>query len=480
MIVMALVLVAALSSCSNDNDGNGTTDSVDQPGGGSNTSVSGNAARPSSEPALLAMTGASGLEGSSKVPFTVVLAEPASAPVQLSYTTSDGTAEAELDYKTVESGTVTIPPGEQSTIIEIETIADGEIEDDETVNLTITPSGSSTAELGGPITATGIIKDGDHIPALAVTATEAQEGGQVKFQISVLAYSFQDLMVEYATVDASAVAGEDYAGTSGFLTVSADEGFANLEIETFTDDDPELRESFLMSFKLSESSALLLGGPGSPLDPFGPLGGLQDPADPLVRPEDPFGPLGGLQDPADPLVRPEDPFGPLGGLQDPFGSPFGGPATNATVLAAGIILDDAPIAASPINDAPANVSPLKATISDSSAEEGDTITFRVTLSDIAADNMSFRYTMYGSGNDLGLPGSADADVDFIAETGRVTIPAGSITARLQVRTLIDEDPEGDEVFSVRLDDPQPAQLDGAVIVLDDNDATATGTIIDRS
>ena len=447
-----------LGSCSNDSDsnsnvasnGNGDsniasngTGASGEPAGASGGS--GGSGSASSAPAQFAATGGYGWEGLPAVPFTVVLAEPATSPVSFTYTTSDGSAEAGLDYEAVEAGVATIPAGQQSTVIEVKASEDGETESDETVNITITPSGDNTAGLSGAVTATGIIKDNNHVPALSVTEMEAQEGDIAQFQITLLTFTEQSVTVEYETMDASATAGEDYVAASGSINIVPGAGIASLEIETLPDDRSEIRESFLVSFKVSESSALLLGGPG---------GGPIEPVDPLVRP-DPFdGPEGG----------PIEPF-------DPFGSPFGIPIPDTTVLAAGLILDEAPTAA----ETDETVT-LAVEISDASAGEGDPMTFTVTLPDIMAEDMSFRYQLYGANNELGLPGTAGKDIDFIDATGRIIIPAGSISGQVQVRTLADNEPEGEEIFTVRLDDPMPAQLGGASIRLDEDAATGTGTI----
>ena len=442
VIGVALGLVASLGSCSNDD-----TATPDDPAADSETGTGAQ----TGAPARLAVTGDYGLEGFAPVPFKVVLAEPASTPVTLTYDTSDGSAEAGMDYHAVTSGTVTIPSGQQSAEIKVASIADEEVESDETVKITVTPSADSAA-LGGPVSATGIIKDNDREAPFGVTTIKPEtlegspEGSPVKFEVNLFAYSEQSVTVEYATINDSAVAGEDYVASSGTFEIDPIASSAVIEIDTLPDDELELRESFLVSFKLAEGTDLLLG---NPIDPFGLPVGPQDQLDPLVRPVEPF----------DPIVRPDD----------PFSTPLGSFSTDITLLAAGIILDESrPQAASGAS--------LTVEIDDSTAVEGDTMIFVVTLSDIALDNISLRYTLYGSGNSLGLPGTASGNEDYIDEIGRVVIPTGSASARVQVRTLTDEQPEGEEIFTVRLDDPQPSQLDGKTITLDEDSVTGTGTI----
>ena len=89
--------------------------------------------------------------------------------------------------------------------------------------------------------------------------------------------------------------------------------------------------------------------------------------------------------------------------------------------------------------------------------------FTVTLSEVQATDVVVSYTT--------VDGTATGGQDYVPTSGTVTIPAGSLTATIQVEILYDELVEGNEVFYVQLSCPVGATL------LDD---LGVGTIIDTT
>jgi len=90
--------------------------------------------------------------------ITVQLSAAAGKEVKINYTTSDGSAEAGLDY-TTNFGTLTFAPGETSKTFSVAVMVDGIAESDETVNLTLgTPVNAS---LGTPFSAVLTITNDD-------------------------------------------------------------------------------------------------------------------------------------------------------------------------------------------------------------------------------------------------------------------------------------------------------------------------------
>ena len=87
--------------------------------------------------------------GTSTLTFTVTLSVASPQSVTVDYATSDGTAEAGLDY-TAASGTLTFTPGETTQTVPVTVLNDTAFEPDETLVLTL--SGASNATIA---TATG-------------------------------------------------------------------------------------------------------------------------------------------------------------------------------------------------------------------------------------------------------------------------------------------------------------------------------------
>ena len=123
--------------------------------------------------------------------------------------------------------------------------------------------------------------------------------------------------------------------------------------------------------------------------------------------------------------------------------------TVGTARANGIITDD---------DAPPSLS-----IADSSATEGNTgqapMSFSVSLSEVSGFDVSADFST--------VDGSANAGSDYVAANGVISIPAGSLTAAVDVQVIGDTDEEANETFTVTLSNPANATL---------GDASAIGTI----
>ena len=116
--------------------------------------------------------------------------------------------------------------------------------------------------------------------------------------------------------------------------------------------------------------------------------------------------------------------------------------------------DDAP---KPVQQATPTI-----TIADVSADEGDTMTFTVTVSPAHTSDITLHYETV-DGTAISQP-----DVnDYTAASGSVTIAANTSSATFVVNTTEDDDIEIDDQFTVNLSNPSY----GAI-----SDGTATGTI----
>jgi hypothetical protein len=105
-----------------------------------------------------------GTSGSALASFAVTLTATAAAPVTVHYTTVNGTATAGTDV-TAATGTLTIPAGVSTGIIQVAILGDTTPEADETFGVTLSTV-SANAVLG-TAQATGTIRNDDGAPALA-------------------------------------------------------------------------------------------------------------------------------------------------------------------------------------------------------------------------------------------------------------------------------------------------------------------------
>ncbi|MEB3232910.1 MAG: Calx-beta domain-containing protein, partial [Leptolyngbyaceae bacterium] len=143
--------------------------------------------------------------------------------VTVDYVTQNGTALAGEDYQAI-SGTVTFAPGEVSQVIEIPINGDTIVEADEQFQVILSNSvGAVLADHTGFITITNDDTPSPVVPTLSVQGTTVTEGQAqvVVFEVAISAATDQAVTVDYATVNQSATAGQDYEAVQGTLTFGA-------------------------------------------------------------------------------------------------------------------------------------------------------------------------------------------------------------------------------------------------------------------
>lgn len=173
--------------------------------------------------------------GSNTARFLATLSRSHQNPVSFTWATQNGTAQAGQDYLAA-GGTVTIPAGETSSYLDVEILADGIVEPDETFRLFF----SNPVSLGLPQTyAYGTIVDPAHDPALQETdaAVDGEDGvtGLASPQAVVLS---PDGLHAYAAGSASNAvvhfSRDPGTGALGFLTAykTSSEGFADARLQS--------------------------------------------------------------------------------------------------------------------------------------------------------------------------------------------------------------------------------------------------------
>src|SRR5262245_6958149 len=189
-----------------------------------------------------------GVSGTQNAALTVRLSAPSNKTVRVDYRTTSTfatwpAATAGSDYQAV-SGTLTFAPGETSKLILVPVYGDRRVEFDEHFDvLPSHPKGANMVGWWGQVTIL------DSSPTLgisteSVTAPAGQGTASMTFTLSLSAAYDLPITVNFATVDGSARAGEDYVASSGTLTFAPGETTKTITIQILGDTVPEYDEYF--------------------------------------------------------------------------------------------------------------------------------------------------------------------------------------------------------------------------------------------
>ena len=164
------------------------------------------------------------------------------------YVTQDLSAVAGSDYLPA-SGTLTFVPGGQLTQqVAITVLGDRVFESDrETLLLALySPSGNASVGIGGYVH----IRDDEPLISISpdvVTITEGNAGTtDAVFTVSLSAAYDEDVTVDYAAFDDTAVAGSDYLATAGTLRIPAGETSQTIRVPVIGDQSNEDDEDFYL------------------------------------------------------------------------------------------------------------------------------------------------------------------------------------------------------------------------------------------
>jgi Calx-beta domain/FG-GAP-like repeat/Bacterial Ig domain/TLD len=150
-----------------------------------------------------------------------------SEDVRVDFATVEGTAKAGVDYVAA-GGTLIFSPGQTSRQIGVQIIGDVLLEPNE--NFFIDLSNPVNATIGDGRGVITVANDGDTfpLPSVVISSASLTEGnGGPSNMVFTVTRQGQQLgqpgRVDYATVNGTAVAGEDYVATSGTLLFAANE-----------------------------------------------------------------------------------------------------------------------------------------------------------------------------------------------------------------------------------------------------------------
>ena len=213
------------------------------------------------------VTVAEGNAGTSAATFTVSLTPVSGRAVSVNWATANGTAVAPGDYAAA-SGTVNFAVGETTKTVTV--LVNGDITDevDETFTVELTTPTNATLTDGQGL---GRITDDDGVPSVSIGDVNVTEGNgstiNAVFTATLSNASEQEVRVDYATFDGTALAGSDYTAGTGQLVFAPSQLTRTVSVPVAGDLVDEMDENFTV--KLTNPSNANLGddiGLGTILD----------------------------------------------------------------------------------------------------------------------------------------------------------------------------------------------------------------------
>ena len=197
-------------------------------------------------PLRVSVAGAPVVEEGEAAAFTVMLSEPAAAPVTVVWSTADGTAVSGEDYAAVSGGTVTFAPSEVTATVTVATVQDALDEASETFTVRLDSAvGAEVDETAASAGAT--VTDDDDPPVVGLAGARVAEGDRAVLELSLSGPSGRPVEVVWSTGDGTASAGEDYTAVpAGTATFAPGERLANLTVVTLDDAIREGEETFVV------------------------------------------------------------------------------------------------------------------------------------------------------------------------------------------------------------------------------------------
>ena len=184
-------------------------------------------------PTISVADAATSNENAAAITTTVTMSGASASTVTLNWSTSNGTASAGDDYSTA-GGILIFNPGETSKTVSVNVLADNLPEGTETFNIGLSnvSTGATIADATGVIT----IIDDDGSPTISVSpATVSENTSAVSVDVSLSFLTPLAVTVDYATSDGTAIAGSDYANTSGTLTFAANQLTQSISVPVVND-----------------------------------------------------------------------------------------------------------------------------------------------------------------------------------------------------------------------------------------------------
>ena len=166
-------------------------------------------------------------EGDSSNPTTqfaipVTLSAPNTAPVTVDDVTSDGTGTQGVDYQQI-SGTITFNAGQATQVILVQVLGNTVVQPNRTFNITLSNPINTTLTNNSAVVTIADDDLGGAMQFTSPTFTVKENAGNAVITVSRTGGLASAVTVNYTTNDIVALAGVDYAATTGTLTFNAGE-----------------------------------------------------------------------------------------------------------------------------------------------------------------------------------------------------------------------------------------------------------------
>ncbi|RNC85300.1 MAG: YHYH protein [Balneola sp.] len=205
--------------------------------------------------AIIASSSIELTEGGDDITITVELSSVNTSgnSLQIPYLVS-GDATSGSDFSEL-SGSVSIPENESSASFQLEIIDDDEVENSESLTITLDEANlPDSVSLGSESEITITIQDNDEeifmasvvIEASSTELTEGDENITITIELSEQNTSDTALEIPY-TIEGSATSGTDFTTLNGSVIISQNETSASFEISVIDDDDMENSETIILT-----------------------------------------------------------------------------------------------------------------------------------------------------------------------------------------------------------------------------------------
>ena len=455
-------------------------------------------------------------ESAATAKVTVTMSDVHSQNVSFNFSSSDGTAIAGKDYQSNE-GTKTIKAGQTSASFSMSILQDKKQEPNEvfTVSITdISPSGFALISDGSSVVT--IVDDdselgrddpGNTVRTIGIDDVRVDESdGVATFSVHMNQSTSQDVMLNYATADGTALALSDYTATSGSITIDTGQTTASVTVTILQDLLVEGDESFTLTLSNASPTDVAIISDDTAIGVITD----DDAEDPVILP-----PTLSIADAivaesvgnatftvsmsktaSDAVTLNYETSNGSATAASDYTSTNGSVTINAGQTTATImvpILQDSTIEenetftvtisdVNPGGSATITDNTAIGTITDDDNEPTDAGVPSLSIADVtiseSGGNATFSISLSESTNQqvtvdyATSDGSATAASDYTSTNTSATIDAGQISETFDVPILDDTNDEPNETFTVTLSNVNPA---GAAEI---SDGTAIGTITD--
>jgi hypothetical protein len=203
---------------------------------------------------------ASDLDASATI--TVTVSSPSTQTVSVGYYTTDGTATANFDY-TSKLGTLRFTPGQTSKTFDIPLLGDDLPDGPQTIFTWLAdPSGVT---LGSTPAATLTLDDAPTVRFSDSEYLAGDSGVNAVITVALRAPSSQQVTVNYAASQGSAIAGTDFTPVSGTLTFSPGETARTFAVPVLNDGADDGNETVQLTLSGATNAVIGDGGGGGAL-----------------------------------------------------------------------------------------------------------------------------------------------------------------------------------------------------------------------